>query len=92
MNELFYVPLIVIVVYMIMEIYKITIAKEKKVLKQLIPVLSCFTGMVLGGISFYFLPEVIQTESLTTALTVGGASGLAATGANQIVKQFNKND
>ncbi|HHU43923.1 MAG: enolase [Bacillota bacterium] len=91
MIEFFYVPFIVILVYMLMEIYKILIAKDKPVLKQLIPVFSCLTGMVIGGLSFYLLPDVIQTDSIATALTVGGASGLAATGMDQIFKQFNKN-
>jgi len=48
------------------------------------------TGAVLGCAAFYLAPGIIIADNVLTALIIGGASGLTATGANQIFKQLAK--
>lgn len=89
MLEIISVPIIVTAVYWIMNLYKyIANAKEKYI--RLIPVIAAATGAVLGLISYFISPEIIPADNFIMALLIGGASGLAATGTNQILKQLNK--
>ena len=39
---------------------------------------------------YYFLPSLIVANNLFSAILVGAASGLSATGCNQIFKQLKK--
>lgn len=53
-----------------------------------IPVICGLFGIVLGILALRIgMPDFPATDYLTAA-SVGGASGLAATGANQVVKQL----
>lgn len=53
-----------------------------------IPVICGVSGIVLGIIALYIgVPDYPATDPITAA-AVGGASGLAATGINQIAKQL----
>lgn len=59
---------------------------------QYIPALCCVSGAILGVVSMYIVPDFPATDPIT-ALAVGIASGLAATGINQmVVKQPKKDD
>ena len=61
--------------------------KATKLDNKWIPVLCGTAGMALGVAALYLgLPDFPAADVLTAA--VGGASGLAATGANQAVKQL----
>ena len=62
---------------------------NEKVLRFL-PLIAAGLGAVLGIVAFFSLPEIIPAGDAFTAILVGGASGLAATGTNQIVKQLSK--
>ncbi|MCL2579368.1 MAG: phage holin family protein [Oscillospiraceae bacterium] len=53
-----------------------------------LPVICGIFGLIQGIVCFYFFPDFIQTDNLLTAATKGIVSGWAATGANQIVKQY----
>jgi TctA family transporter len=56
-----------------------------------LPVLCGILGGVLGVVALYTnLPDFPAADPLT-AIAVGIVSGLAATGANQIVKQLTEN-
>ena len=89
MIEIISVPIIVTVVYWIMNLYKyITKSKEKYI--RLIPVISAILGATLGLTSFFISPNIIPANNFIMALLIGGASGLAATGTNQIFKQIKK--
>ena len=46
-------------------------------------------GAALGAAGMYFMPE-FPAGDIITALAVGIVSGLAATGADQLVKQLKK--
>ena len=90
MLEIVCVPVIVTLVFAIIEIYKKFIAKDKEVLIRIIPIIACVLGVIFGIICFYCLPEIISATNVWTAMLVGGASGLSATGCNQIFKQLSK--
>lgn len=62
--------------------------KATKLDNKWIPVLCGVAGMALGIAALYLgVPDFPATDLLTAA-AVGGASGLAATGVNQTVKQM----
>ena len=52
-----------------------------------LPAVCGILGAVLGVGAMYLMPE-FPAKDLITALAVGIASGLAATGANQLFKQL----
>jgi len=55
-----------------------------------IPVICGCVGAVLGVVGLKVMPDFPATDAVT-AVAVGIVSGFAATGVNQIYKQFNKN-
>ena len=83
------VPVITAIVYGVMAGYKI-IVNGRENLIRIIPVIAAALGVILGIIAFYAAGEVIPADNLLTAILIGGASGLAATGSNQIIKQLGK--
>lgn len=84
------VPIIVILCYILGEIYKI-IFKNKKETYKLIPLLvSLFRG-VLGVLIYFTAPEILNVDNIYLALEIGIISGSSATGTNQIIKQIFKN-
>lgn len=90
MLEIICVPVIVVIVFLLMEIYKKFIAKEKETMIRLIPVIACVLGVLFGILFYFVLPSLMPASGLFTAILVGGASGLSATGCNQIFKQLSK--
>lgn len=87
--ELISVPAIATIVYWIMNLIKYAF-KDNEIFKRLIPLLSALLGAVLGIIAFYVVPSIIPAPNVCIAILIGGASGLTATGTNQIVKQLSK--
>ena len=84
------VPIIIIICYMIGEIYKI-IFKSKENLYKLIPIIVSITGGILGIIIYLTNKEMIfNADNIWTSLTIGIISGASATTTNQIVKQVFK--
>jgi FtsH-binding integral membrane protein len=83
------VPIIAAVVYGVLTIVKKATKDNEKVLRFL-PLIAGGLGAILGIIAFFALPDIIPATDAFTAILVGGASGLAATGTNQIVKQLQK--
>lgn len=64
--------------------------KATKLDNKWIPVICGVAGIVLGIVALYIgVPDFPATDPMTAA-AIGGASGLAATGADQIVKQLNQ--
>lgn len=88
MTEVISVPVITAIVYGVMALYKNYITDEKWV--RLIPVWAAVLGIILGVIAFYAAPMIMPADNLLTAILIGMASGLAATGTNQIYKQLAK--
>ena len=64
------------------------IVKATKLDNKWIPVICGLAGIILGIVAMYIgVPDFPATDPLTAA-AVGGASGLAATGLDQAVKQL----
>lgn len=86
--EITSVPVIVAIVYAALALYKHFVTAEKWV--RLIPVWAALLGVALGIVAFYAIPEIMPADNVLVAILIGGASGLAATGGNQIYKQLTK--
>lgn len=56
-----------------------------------IPVICGFAGAVLGVVGMYFMPDYPATD-IVNAVAVGIASGLAATGVDQVFKQLSNKE
>lgn len=85
------VPAIATIVYFVISIVKYATNDNEK-FKRFIPVVAAVLGIVLGIVAFYAVPGIIPADNVFTAILIGGASGLTATGANQIIKQLGKGD
>lgn len=83
------VPVITSIVYAVIDIIKKATGNSEKFLR-FIPLVSAVLGIVCGVVSFYFIPGVLDTTNVFVAIVIGAASGLAATGTNQVVKQLTK--
>ncbi|MEG1751906.1 MAG: phage holin family protein [Clostridia bacterium] len=83
------VPIILSVVYAIIELLKFTFKANTKFL-NFVPLVSGILGGVFGVISYYFAPTLIPTTNVIHAFLIGIFSGLSATGSNQIFKQITK--
>jgi len=77
------VAAITVICYLIGEVVKVSAIDNK-----FIPVIVGGVGAILGIAAFYLgMPDFPATD-IITAIAVGIVSGLAATGANQAVKQL----
>ena len=82
------VPIIIIICYLIGEIYKI-VFKTKEELYKLIPIIVTFTGGLFGIIIYLTNSNIIlNVASIWGALQIGLVSGASATTTNQIIKQI----
>ena len=78
------IPALAAIVYTIIDIAKTAMGGDEK-FKRFIPLIACVLGAVCGVVAFYFVPGVMATENLLVAIILGAASGLSATGTNQVV-------
>lgn len=85
--ELTSMPIIVVICYLIGEIYKI-LFKNKDELFKFIPIFVSLIGGIIGVIMFFLNPEIINVSNFWVAFVVGVISGASATGTNQIIKQL----
>ena len=85
------VPAIAAVVYWFINIGKHAVGENEK-FKRFIPLIAAMLGIVCGIICYYAVPSIIPAENIVVAIVIGGASGLTATGTNQIIKQLGKKD
>jgi len=85
------VPVIATIVYWAVNLLKYTFNDSEK-FKRFIPIISAILGAGLGILAYYIAPEIIIADNLLTALIISGASGLSATGTNQIIKQLGKSE
>lgn len=77
------IPSIVIICYLVAELVKVTQLDSKY-----IPIVCGFLGGVLGVLGIYVVPDF--QNDIYNAMAIGIVSGFAATGINQIFKQFSK--
>lgn len=64
------------------------IVKSTTLDNKYIPPIMGLCGAILGVVSFYIGVVDFPANDVLTAIAVGITSGLAATGANQVVKQL----
>ena len=76
------IPAIAIICYVVAEIVKATQLDNKW-----LPIICMIFGGCLGVAAMYIMPDYPATDYLT-AVAIGIASGLAATGVNQVIKQL----
>ena len=88
--EIICVPVIVAIVYVLVEAYKKWLAKGREKWLNVIPIIAFLVGGTLGVVFFYVAPQIIIASNVWVALVVGICSGLSATGTNQIFKQLKK--
>ena len=86
MTEFVACPAIMLVCYFIGMCFKTALPK----LDKFIPCVCGLCGAILGVVVFYTIPGFIGATNWLTAVCIGIASGLAATGANQVYKQLTK--
>ncbi len=84
-TEIVTVPVIVGLCYLIGFI--ITLFKNEK-LNDFIPGILIIIGFALGLVTYFTIPGLMPANDWLTALFIGGASGWAATGANQFIKKL----
>ena len=63
--------------------------KASSIDSKWIPIICGVCGLCLGIAAMYIMPDFPATDYITAA-AIGIVSGLAATGANQAVKQLNE--
>lgn len=87
MNELGFIafPAIVVICYLVGATFK-AIGNAK--LDKFIPIICGFVGGIHGVVVFKTIPGYIPAENWLAALAIGIISGFAATGINQVYKQF----
>lgn len=89
--ELVSVPAIAAIVYWVIAIIKYAV-KENETFKRFIPLIAAGLGVILGVAAYYLVPGIIPADNVVVAIIIGGASGLTATGVNQIIKQLSGKD
>ncbi len=85
------VPAIAAVVYWVINLIKYTVG-EKEAFKRFIPLIATGLGIACGVICYFAIPSIIPADNVLIAIVIGGASGLTATGTNQVIKQLTKKD
>ena len=81
------VPAIAAAVYWVINLLKYTTKCNEKILR-FVPLIACGLGVVFTLICYFAIPAIVPTDNLLVAIVIGGASGLTATGFNQIIKQL----
>ena len=84
--ELIEIPAIVVISYMITEIFKLIVNKKY------LPIVAGISGGIVGVLSFLIQIDIMPATNIISALAIGIISGLASTGANQIIKQLKGKD
>lgn len=84
-------PVIVTVVYGVIEFLKYFVFADNETFKKYIPVIATAIGGVIGVGAFFICPEIIPVANWYGSILIGCASGLSAVGVNQIKKQIKKN-
>lgn len=86
------IPSIIIICYLVGEIFKLLILQKKSKYKY-IPIVVGITGGILGLICYYISPNIVlNVESPIIAISIGILSGLASTGSNELIRQLIKKD
>ncbi len=82
------IPSITVISYLIGQIFKVIILKKKSKYKY-IPIIVGITGGILGLVNEVLYPVF---NNYLESIMIGIISGLASTGANQIIKQMKEGE
>lgn len=82
-------PAIVVICYLIGDAVKV-IGKHK--FDSYIPIICGICGGILGVVIYATIPGYIAADNWAIAIATGIVSGFAATGVNQMCKQFDEMD
>lgn len=82
-------PGLVIATYILVEIFKALFLKTDKSRKH-IPLIAAVIGVAAAIVIFIFWPDMIYCSNILEAIAMGGMSGFAATGCNQLYKKYSK--
>ena len=88
MLEIVSVPVIIGIVYFVMEVYKALVKNAPAMWTNLIPVWAAILGLGLGVIAYFFVPAIMPADDIFTAILIGLSSGLGAVGIHQVGKQI----
>lgn len=83
------VPAIAAVVYWIINLIKYTVQQNESFMR-FIPLIATALGVGCGIVAHFAFPQIMPSGNIIVSIVFGGASGLTATGFNQIIKQLNK--
>lgn len=86
--EIVSLPVIVTVVYGVIELLKLVFKSET--FNRIIPIIAAVLGVIVGIVIFYAVPSITFANNIIEAIIIGAVSGLSATGTNQIGKQLSK--
>ena len=84
------VPIIVAIVYGVIDFLKYFVFSGNETFKKYIPVISTAIGGVSGIVAYFVCPEIVPVATWYGSILIGCASGLSAVGVNQIKKQIKK--
>jgi hypothetical protein len=85
------IPAIVILCYLVGEIFKLLILKKEEKYKY-IPIIVGTTGGLIGLLVYFLYPEMLPGgDNPIVAISIGIISGLASTGSDQLIRQLIKN-
>ena len=82
MTDIISVPAIMVIAYLVGEV-----VKASGIPNKWIPIIAGIVGGAPGALALGVMPDFPANDYIT-AVAIGIASGLAAVGVNQIVKQF----
>ena len=84
------IPIILIISYIIGEIYKVIFSK-KKWCKKMLPIVESITGGIVGVLIYLSNPEEFTIKvNIWTSLTIGMALGASAS-TSEVIKKIFKN-
>ena len=85
--EMISVPSIIVVVFSIVELLKLTF-KKFPTFTNFISLVSALVGAICGLIIFYAFPSIVPTDNVFHSILMGLFDGLSATGSQQLVIQI----
>ena len=82
------IPSIIIICYLIGEIFKLLVLKKKSKYKY-VPIIVGTTGGLLGLLAYYISPSIVlNVDNPFIALALGIVSGLASTGSYEVIHKL----
>ena len=82
------IPSIIVICYLVGEIFKLLILKKKSKYKY-VPIIVGTTGGVLGILSYFISPNIVlNVDDPFIATSIGIVSGLASTGSHEIITKI----